>query len=75
MTSFPSGLVRQPALPALRILIVEDNPILQLGLEQSLKDYPEFRIVDQPIDGFLGVESALKPRPDWIAMDISLSGP
>lgn len=72
MTSFSSGLTRQPSLPTLRILIVEDDPMMQLGLEQSLEDFPEFTIVDQPTDGFLGVESALKYRPDLIVMDIGL---
>ena len=60
------------ALPALRVLIVEDDPMMQLGLEQSLEDYPELTIVDQASDGYLGVEAALKHRPDLIVMDIGL---
>ncbi|GAP93982.1 response regulator [Leptolyngbya sp. NIES-2104] len=60
------------ALPSLRVLIVEDDPMMQLGLEQSLEDYPELTIVDQASDGYLGVEAALKHRPDLIVMDIGL---
>lgn len=60
------------ALPSLRVLIVEDDPMMQLGLEQSLEDYPELTIVDQANDGYLGVEAALKYRPDLIVMDIGL---
>ena len=60
------------ALPALRILIVEDDPMMQLGLEQSLEDYPDLTIVAQASDGYLGVEAALKHRPDLIVMDIGL---
>ncbi|BAU13418.1 LuxR family transcriptional regulator [Leptolyngbya sp. NIES-3755] len=60
------------ALPSLRVLIVEDDPMMQLGLEQSLEDYPELSIVDQASDGYLGVEAALKHRPDLIVMDIGL---
>ncbi|BAY55980.1 LuxR family transcriptional regulator [Leptolyngbya boryana NIES-2135] len=59
-------------LPALRVLIVEDDPMMQLGLEQSLEDYPELTIVDQANDGYLGVEAALKHRPDLVVMDIGL---
>ncbi|MGG6267007.1 response regulator [Leptolyngbya sp. AN03gr2] len=59
-------------LPSLRVLIVEDDPMMQLGLEQSLEDYPELSIVDQASDGYLGVEAALKHRPDLIVMDIGL---
>lgn len=56
----------------LRILIVEDDPMMQLGLEQSLEDYPEFTIVGQASDGYLGVELAQKLKPDLIVMDIGL---
>jgi NarL family two-component system response regulator LiaR len=59
-------------LPPLRILIVEDDPMMQLGLEQSLEDYPQLTIVGQATDGYLGVEMALKLKPDVIVMDIGL---
>lgn len=59
-------------LPPLRILIVEDDPMMQLGLEQSLEDYPQLTLVGQASDGYLGVEAALKLKPDVIVMDIGL---
>ncbi len=58
----------------LRILIVEDDPMIQLGLERILSDYPQFEIVEIVEDGFLGVRSALKHKPDLIVMDIGLPG-
>lgn len=58
----------------LRILIVEDDPMIQLGLERILSDYPQFEIVEIVEDGFLGVRSALKHKPDLIIMDIGLPG-
>ncbi len=59
-------------LPPLRILIIEDDPMMQLGLEQSLEDYPHLTLVGQASDGYLGVEAALKLKPDVIVMDIGL---
>lgn len=59
-------------LPPLRILIVEDDPMMQLGLEQSLEDYSQLTIVGQASDGYLGVEAALKLKPDIVVMDIGL---
>ncbi len=56
----------------LRVLIVEDDPMMQLGLEQSLSENPEILIVGQADDGYLGVEAALKLKPDLIVMDIGL---
>ncbi len=59
-------------LPPLRVLIIEDDPMMQLGLEQSLEDYPQLTIVGQATDGYLGVEAAIKLKPDLIVMDIGL---
>lgn len=58
----------------LRILIVEDDPMMQLGLEQSLTAYSQFVIIGQAEDGFSGVEAARTLQPDLIVMDIGLPG-
>ncbi|MDX2229387.1 MAG: response regulator transcription factor [Leptolyngbyaceae cyanobacterium bins.349] len=57
---------------SLRILIVEDDPMIQLGLERILSAYPRFHIVEIVEDGFLGVKAALQHQPDLIIMDIGL---
>lgn len=59
-------------LPAWQILIVEDDPLIQLGLEQYLQEFTQFKIVGQETDGYLGVEAALKLKPDITIMDIGL---
>lgn len=56
----------------LRVLIVEDDPMMQLGLEHSLTAYPQFSIIGQVEDGYLAVEAALSLKPDLIVMDIGL---
>jgi DNA-binding NarL/FixJ family response regulator len=56
----------------LRVLIVEDDPMMQLGLEQSLMAHPQLEIVGQAEDGYLGVQAALKLKPDIVVMDIGL---
>lgn len=56
----------------LRVLIVEDDPMMQLGLEQSLEDYPQFTVVGQAHDGYAGVEAAQRLKADIIVMDIGL---
>ncbi len=59
-------------LPPVKILIVEDDPMMQLGLEQTLGDHPQFQIVGQASDGYTAVEMAQKLQPDVIVMDIGL---
>ncbi|MBE9129762.1 MULTISPECIES: response regulator [unclassified Coleofasciculus] len=56
----------------LRVLIVEDDPMMQLGLEQSLTAHPQITIVGQAEDGYMGVETAKKCNPDIVVMDIGL---
>lgn len=57
---------------ALRILIVEDDPLMQLGLKHALGSYPDLEIVAQEEDGDAGVQLVLKLQPDVVIMDIGL---
>jgi len=57
---------------SIRILIVEDDPMMQLGLEQSLGAQPQYTLVGQAEDGYLGVQAALRLKPDVVVMDIGL---
>jgi len=61
-----------PTSAPLRILIVEDDPMMQLGLEQSLSAHPQIEVIGQAEYGYLGVQAALKLKPDLIVMDIGL---
>ncbi len=56
----------------LRVLIVEDDPMMQLGLEQSLMAHPQLEIVGQTEDGYLAVQLALQLKPNLVVMDIGL---
>jgi two-component system, NarL family, response regulator LiaR len=60
------------ANPTLKILLVEDDPVMQLGLEQFFEDYPQFEIIGQVSDGYASVEAAQALQPDLIIMDIGL---
>ncbi|MEG3438394.1 response regulator transcription factor [Pannus brasiliensis CCIBt3594] len=56
----------------MKVLIVEDDPLMQLGLEQALGEQSDFEIVGQAGDGLEGVRLALALKPDLIVMDIGL---
>jgi DNA-binding NarL/FixJ family response regulator len=56
----------------MRVLIVEDDPMMQLGLEQVLSNQPNISLIGFAEDGYLAVETALKEKPDLILMDIGL---
>ncbi len=61
-------------LPAWKVLIIEDDPLVQLGLEQALLYTSPLQVIGIRDDGYLGVEAALSKRPDLILMDIGLPG-
>jgi DNA-binding NarL/FixJ family response regulator len=58
--------------PAIRVLIVEDDPMMQLGLEQTLSTAPGITVIGQVDDGYRAVEEAKRLQPDVIVMDIGL---
>lgn len=57
---------------SIRVLIVEDDPMMQLGLEQSLSSAVDITVVGQAEDGYTAVEAAQRLKPDVIVMDIGL---
>ena len=56
----------------IRILIVDDNPILREGLKSVLSHSPIFDIVSEAADGFEAIDSVKKFHPDLVLMDLSL---
>jgi two-component system, NarL family, response regulator LiaR len=56
----------------LRLLIVEDDSVMRLGLTHALTAYPQFKIVGQAADGYSAIREALALQPDLIVMDIGL---
>ncbi|MEO0808995.1 MAG: response regulator transcription factor [Cyanobacteria bacterium J06643_4] len=61
-------------LPQWRVLIVEDDPLVQLGLEQVLAKYTQLTILETIDGGYLAVEAALRHQPNLVLMDIGLPG-
>ncbi|MBE7382795.1 MAG: response regulator transcription factor [Leptolyngbya sp. SIO1E4] len=56
----------------MRIVIVEDDPVMQLGLEQFLEDCESFQVVGRAEDGYSGIALTLDLSPDLVVMDIGL---
>lgn len=54
----------------IRVLIVDDHPILRIGLESSLSDYPEIRVVGQAKDSEHALAMCARFQPDVVLMDL-----
>jgi two-component system, NarL family, response regulator LiaR len=61
-------------LEPLRIAIIEDDPLMQLGLKHALDSRAEFTVVAQAEDGYAGLELVFELQPDVVIMDIGLPG-
>lgn len=58
----------------IRVLLVDDQPLLRTGFRMILSSEPDLTIVGEAADGAAGVEAARKLRPDVVLMDIRMPG-
>ncbi|MEW6158390.1 MAG: response regulator transcription factor [Verrucomicrobiota bacterium] len=58
----------------LRLLLVDDHPLVREGIRASLESRPDFEIVAQAGNGREAVERARVLQPDLVLMDISMPG-
>lgn len=56
----------------LRLLIVDDQPLIRRGLAMMLATEPDIEIVGQAADGLEAIEQALATRPDIVVMDLQM---
>jgi CheY-like chemotaxis protein len=56
----------------IRLLLVDDHPILRKGLADLVRTSPEISIVGEAGDGQEAVEMALRLKPDVVLMDVTM---
>lgn len=61
-----------PPVPPLRLLIVDDQPLIRRGLAMMLAMEPGIEIVGQAADGLEAIEQALATHPDVVVMDLQM---
>jgi DNA-binding NarL/FixJ family response regulator len=58
----------------IRILLVDDHPVVRLGLRGMLDAEPDLTVVGEASSGDEGLEKTLAERPDIVLMDLRMPG-
>jgi DNA-binding NarL/FixJ family response regulator len=58
----------------IRVLVVDDDPLVRVALTMVLGADPDIEVVAEAGDGVAGVEAAGRLRPDVVLMDIRMPG-
>jgi DNA-binding NarL/FixJ family response regulator len=58
----------------LRLLVVDDHPVVRMGLVAMLSEHADFEVVGEAADGAEAVALAASERPDLVLMDLRMPG-
>ncbi len=61
-----------PAPPPIRVLLIDDSPIIRLGLRSALEDCPDIEIVGEAGTATEGVIAVARHKPDVVLLDLHL---
>ena len=73
-SSAPGGVARTTEGREVRILLVDDHPVVRRGTRVLLESVANFTICDEASRGEEAIELATQHQPDLIIMDISMPG-
>lgn len=60
------------ARPAIRVLLIDDSPIIRLGLRSALEDYADIQIVGEAGNVADGTTATRELKPDIVLLDLHL---
>lgn len=64
----------EKAYARIRVLVVEDHPIVREAVSAAIDDEDDMEVVGQAADGIAAVDEAARCQPDVVVMDLFLPG-
>jgi two-component system response regulator DevR len=61
-----------PVNKSIRVLLIDDSPIIRLGLRSALEDCPDITIVGEAGTAAAGIEAVAQLKPDAVLLDLHL---
>ncbi|WP_334312208.1 response regulator transcription factor [Oscillatoria sp. CS-180] len=58
----------------MKLLVVDDDPMMRLGLTAALNNQTDMAVVGEAADGWQGIELAADLKPDVVLMDVGMPG-
>jgi DNA-binding NarL/FixJ family response regulator len=74
VTLLPLQQVPDPAVPRIRVLVVDDHPAVRVGLAAVIAQEGDLHLVAQAESGSRAVELFREHRPDVVLMDLRMPG-
>ena len=62
----------EAATAPIRLIIVDDQPVIRRGLSMMLGSEPGIEVVAQAADGAEAIALAIQHRPDVVVMDLQM---
>ena len=59
-------------MPTIRVLVIEDHPVVRQGLVALLSNAPDIEVVGSASDGLEGIQVFRSARPDVTLMDLQM---
>lgn len=60
--------------PAIRLVLVDDHPVVLAGLEKLFELEPDFEVVGRCTSGEEGIHTIQQQKPDVVVLDLSMRG-